>query len=88
MMRKYCEAVGIDFQPSMINWKPMTPEMMEFMGFTEWQPWLETALDTNGFLKKDPSPLPNIKDLPQDVQDAIALNMPFYEELHAKRIQP
>ena len=88
MMKQYCEAIGIDFQQSMINWKPMTPEMMEFMGFTEWQPWLEVALDTNGFLKKDPSPLPDIKDLPQEVQDAIAHNLQFYEQVHEQRIRP
>ena len=88
MMKQYCEAIGIDFQQSMINWKPMTPEMMEFMGFTEWQPWLEVALDTNGFLKKDPSPLPDIKDLPQEVQDAITHNLQFYEQMHEQRIRP
>ncbi len=57
-VKLYCDAVGIDFQECMLKWNPLTPA--QYKQFEEWAPWLETALNSSGFLKKTPSKLPKV----------------------------
>ena len=83
-MKRYCEAVGIKFQNSMLQWQPLNEE--QYKEFEEWVPSAEVALNTNGFLSKTPSDLPDVKDLPEVVQKAVEDNMPYYDALYEKRI--
>ncbi len=84
-MRLYCDAVGIDYQDSMINWKPLTPE--QFAEFKEWQEWCKTAIESTGIRKRTPSNLPDIHELPPDIQQCFKDNMPYYEKLYAMRLK-
>ncbi len=85
-LKLYCKAVGLDYQDSMIHWKPLSEHLVK--EFVEWGEWLDVAKQSNGFLKKTPSVLPEVKDLPPEVQQCVKDNIPFYQQLYEKRLKP
>ncbi len=85
ILRLYCEAVGIDFQDCMINWKEVPQDLLKEL--EEWMEWMDTVLKAKGFLKKTPSKLPDLTDVPREVQQCVSDNIPFYEQLFAKRLK-
>lgn len=86
VLRVYCEAIGIDYQDYMVNWRPLTPE--QFAQFEEWTPWVGTVLESTGFLKSTPRPIKDLSTLPEDVQKCMNNAMRPYNNLHAKRLLP
>ena len=76
----------MDLQDSMVYWRPLNEEQWE--EFKDWVPWVKIALESNRFLPKTPSMLPEIKDLPNVVQKSIEEAMPIYEKLYEKRLRP
>ena len=85
-MRLYCEAIEIDFQDSMIHWRPLNEE--QYKEFEEWVPWVKVAIESKEFLPKTPSELPKFEDLPEVVQGANENAMPLCEQLYVKRLKP
>ena len=84
-LQLYCEAVGIDYQDSMVDWRSLDEE--QYMQFKNWLPWHILAVASTGFIPKTPSAHPDVKDLPNDVQNTIKENVPCYEQLYEKRLK-
>ncbi|ACY18218.1 hypothetical protein [Haliangium ochraceum] len=80
MLRAYCEAVGLAFQPAMLRW-PAQP----VAAWTRWQGWHDGAQSSTGFTKARQSPLPD--QLPREVETVIQTNLPFYQTLYTNRIR-
>ncbi len=84
-LRLWCDAVGIPYQDSMVNWRPMNEEQLkEFEPFGE---WMARARDSTGFLPSTPKTI-DVSDLPQELKDLIQEQLPFYEKLHSMRLTP
>ncbi|CAM0140661.1 hypothetical protein VKS41_006688 [Umbelopsis sp. WA50703] len=75
LMKKYCEAIDLDFSPDMLEWQPATVKQ-----FDKWSGWHEEVQQSTGFgqyanaNKQD-------DDMPAIVQDTIKANMPDFEYL-------
>ena len=82
-MRLWCNAVGLDFQDSMINWRPLTEEQLK--QFEPLGDWVETAKNTDRFLQSSHSQLDNSM-LPEEVKICIQEAMIHYEKLYALRL--
>lgn len=76
----YCKAVGIPFEESMLSW-----DSGPVKEFEKWGTYHRGVESSNGFVAppKSSEKVPK-KDLPQDVQDTIAENIPIYEYLDSK----
>ncbi len=83
-LRLWCDAVGLDFQDSMINWRPLTEEQLE--QFKPWGDWVKEATNSDRFLQSTPSPVDNSM-LPEEVKICIQEAMPYYEKLYALRLK-
>ena len=87
-MKSYCEAVGINYEPSMTTWKPLSAASE--LGARERPYWYDAALQSSGFKKTDPrdqKPVP-LDQLPKDFVDYIDKCRPLYEEMRAVKINP
>ncbi len=85
-LKLYCNAVGIDFQDSMLKWKTLTPE--DKKEWEELSDWFQVVLNSAGFLTKSPSKYPDLSELPDDVQKSVEENIPFYQQMYEKRLRP
>ena len=70
----------------MVHWRPLKEEQWE--EFKDWVDWVKVAMESDRFLPKTPSELPDIKDLPEMVQNSIKEAIPIYERLYEKRLRP
>ena len=87
-MKSYCEAVGINYEPSMTTWKPLSAASE--LGARERPYWYDAALQSSGFKKTDPrdqKPVP-LDQLPKDFVDYIDKCRPLYEEMRAGNLSP
>lgn len=88
VMKSFCEAIGIQFDPKMLLWEPyhFIPRYKVWPSSV----WHSTVIKSSGFIKVDPEkqkPVP-INDLPQDVQKYIKDSRFYYEELQKACIKP
>ncbi|XP_071804758.1 uncharacterized protein [Asterias amurensis] len=90
MIRRYCEAVGVPFKPSMLDWDPQVNvtqswasslKLMQHIGV------YEKALKSSCFSYRKPKPV-DVLSLPSDFQHAIKVSQPYYDMLYEKRIVP
>lgn len=85
ILRLYCNAVGIDFQHSMLKWKHLDEDLEAL--YQKWGEWLKVACESTGLTKPVPSELPEVKDLPPHVQKIIEDAVPLYCILHRRRLR-
>ena len=85
IMAQYCEAVGLEYDPSMLSWEaPLSDERS-----VVWQgDWYETLASSGGFDGRVTERTPDLDSLPSEVRRAIDANLPIYEELREYRIRP
>ncbi|KAK3735135.1 hypothetical protein QZH41_000005 [Actinostola sp. cb2023] len=84
MMKKYCEAVGISYEPHMTTWQA---GMMD--GWTSWpKGWFNSVSQSTGFEKRSATKsVSEAKEKhPEEVAKAIEDLRPFYALLYAKRM--
>lgn len=87
MLCQYCNKVGLNFEPKMLNWEEMPEDLTVFQ---DWMPWFEGVLTSKTFQPsktKPPSPAV-MPELPGYVEKAIKDNTPYYERLYQLRIKP
>ena len=65
-LKLFCEAVGIDYQETMVKWRPLNPQ--QIAEFEEWRPWVDRVLNSSGFLKSTPNPIEDLSTMPENVQ--------------------
>ncbi len=70
----------------MLNWKPLTAE--DTKSWEELSDWLQVVQKTIGFLKNTPSKYPDLDQLPDEVQQSVNDNIPFYQRMYDKRLRP
>jgi Sulfotransferase domain len=80
IIRAYCSRVGIDFRPDALTWLPAD--------LPEWQPsrrWHGDAAASTGFARR---PARHAVDVERDptLSGYLRHHLPFYEELHARRL--
>ncbi len=85
MLQLYCDAVGIDFQDSMAHWPPL--DQHNYAKLEEWKEAAKVVLESTGIWRKPPTTIPDVQNLPLEVQDSIQENLPLYEMLYAKRLR-
>ncbi len=83
-LRLWCDAVGLDFQDSMINWKSLTEEQLQ--QFEPLGDWVKTAKNSDRFLQTSTSPV-DMSMLPEEIKICIQEAMPHYEKLYALRLE-
>lgn len=75
----YCEILEIPFKPEALSWKPRE--------VPEWQAWDEWHTDAQDSTGIEELPQKEIS-LPEDLHETYERCLPYYEELHERRIQP
>lgn len=84
IMGAYCAAVGLPFEPSMLSWQPGPVKELE----SPWSGWTDDVIHSSGITRRaKTSMLPQVDDLPAEVQETIAEAMPVYERMHARRLR-
>jgi len=78
VLRRYCELLGLDFLPAMLEWKPRKIDEWRV-----WQGWHESAEDSTGF--QPPSPISS-EPMEPDVEACVASAIPHYEALRTYAI--
>ncbi len=82
-LHAYCNAVGIDFQESMLSWRQLTDE--EKKEFGEYgSPFFSKVLSTICFTPDESTT--EYSDLPIQIQDAIEKALPTYHQLSQNKI--
>ena len=76
VLRHFCQAVGIDYQDTMVNWTPIPEDCMEQL--KPFQHAFKEAIDTNKFLPSTPKAFVKDDKLSEDVKTAITNAMPYY----------
>lgn len=80
-MHAYCNHVGLEFDPSMLQWgQSKNHERLERWG----EAWYQTLLKSKGF--SAPPPAPDNTSLPVTLETAIEKAQPHYDALFAKRL--
>ena len=90
MVRRYCEAIGVQFKESMLDWDPtvnVTRTWSSTMKLLQHVGVYEKALRSNGFHSRKPKVV-DTSALPEDVQDAIKVCQPYYDKLYEHRMIP
>ncbi len=83
-MQAYCSAVGIDYEESMLTWKPMTDEEInEFGG--DMSPLYGKVLSTTTFTTDESTT--EYTDLPLIIQDTVKRALPLYNQLSQHKIR-
>ncbi len=83
ILRLYCDSLGLDFQYSMLNWKPVTPG--EFDVWEKFADWFQIVLNSSGF--KEPNPLAKTSsDLPVALHRLIFDYDWQYRDLYSRRL--
>jgi hypothetical protein len=79
-IRAYCEKLGVPFMPESLSWEP--GEVPEWEMWTEWH---EEVQDSTGIKSQ---PLEDDTEVPAGLEEVYESCLPYYEELHAKRVRP
>ncbi|XP_033626585.1 branched-chain-amino-acid aminotransferase-like protein 2 [Asterias rubens] len=85
----FCKAVDIPFRDTLLSWKPIAeipwhiPKAL--LAFNKATGAYESALKSTGWLPPDPNTV-DLTNIPKVLFDAIEVALPFYETLHAKRL--
>ncbi len=88
ILRLYCDAVGIDFQDSMVHWPPMTAQhRAKFLEWEEADHFMKAVFESTGIRKKSPTQLPDVETQPWEVQECIRENLPLYQTLYDQRLR-
>lgn len=85
MMKSYCHAVGMTYEPHMTTWEPgPVPD------WDVWSGWHENALKSSGFTprKNKKSQQKPALDLPEEAMKAIEEADPHYRYLASRKIRP
>ena len=95
IMRQYCEAVGVPFQESFLQWEQGEERLYQwhmcrntlYGGLeAEFGAWYRSAVESTHFLP--PQPLPSRHDLSSDVLEIVDVVLPYYQRLYDMRIKP
>ncbi|XP_077998748.1 uncharacterized protein LOC144451719 [Glandiceps talaboti] len=86
MFKKYCDAVGLHFDESMLHWEANTrPDFLSPF----WENWFTDIIKSDGFKKRSPGQ-PNVdvdvSVLPREFQEVIEESMPYYNKLYEIRL--
>lgn len=76
----YCERIGVPHRPDALTWEPR-----EVPEWRTWDEWHSDAQKSTGLLPRTPEPE---KPLPEELREVYERCLPYYEELHAKRLRP
>jgi len=79
-IRAYCEKLGVPFMPESLSWEP--GDVPEWEMWTEWH---EEVQDSTGIKRE---PLEDDTEVPAGLEGVYESCLPYYEELHAKRVRP
>ena len=86
MMKKYCDAVGFEFNESMLHWE--TGLVDDWIWDTL---WYRTVSSSTGFIKPTETETSvseiDVSSFPEFIQDAIRDSQPCYEELYKLRVK-
>ncbi|XP_072041026.1 uncharacterized protein [Amphiura filiformis] len=95
IMRQYCDAIGIPFNESMLQWPAGTDHLDDWIinstfvsinKIPENGGFYEAAFNSTHF--KAPSKIPSRSDLTDDILELVDASMPYYEKLYEMRIKP
>jgi len=76
----YCERIGVAHRPDALTWEPR-----EVPEWRMWDEWHSDAQNSTGLEPRTPEPE---KPLPEELREIYERCLPYYEELHAKRLRP
>lgn len=79
VISSYCDALGIPHRPEALSWEPG-----EVSGWGTWEGWHQNVQKSTcivGTHREEPK-------LPEELRPAHERCLPFYEVLHAERLQP
>jgi hypothetical protein len=79
-IRAYCEKLGVPFMPESLSWEPG-----DVPGWEMWTEWHEEAQESTGIKSQ---PLEDDTEVPAGLEDVYERCLPFYDELHEKRLGP
>ena len=79
-IRAYCEKLGVPFLPETLSWEPG-----EVPGWEMWAEWHEEAQESTGIKSQ---PLEDDTEVPAGLEGVYERCLPYYEELHEKRLRP
>jgi len=79
-IRAYCEKLGVEFMPEALYWEPG-----EVPGWEMWTEWHEEAQESTGIKSQ---PLEDDTEVPAGLESFYEHCLPYYEELHEKRLRP
>jgi hypothetical protein len=79
-IRAYCEKLGVPFMPESLSWEPG-----DVPGWEMWTEWHEEAQESTGIKSQ---PLEDDTEVPAGLEGVYERCLPFYEELHEKRLDP
>jgi hypothetical protein len=79
MIRAYCEKLDVEFMPEALSWEPG-----EVPGWEMWTQWHEEAQDSTGIKSQ---PLEDDTEVPAGLEGVYESCLPYYEELHEKRLR-
>jgi hypothetical protein len=79
-IRAYCENLGVRFVPEALSWEPG-----EVPGWQMWAEWHEEAAESTGIKSQ---PLEDDTEVPPGLERVYERCLPYYEELHEKRLRP
>lgn len=81
-MKRYCEAVGMPYEPHMTTWQPGRVSDWDKCD-KYWPGWHAGVINSSGFHKKAPS---KTNDLPSEILKLIEASRPYYDELVLKKL--
>jgi hypothetical protein len=79
-IRAYCEKLGLSFIPESLSW-----ESGEVAGWEMWAEWHEEAQESTGIKSQ---PLEDDTEVPPGLEEVYERCLPYYEELHERRLRP
>ena len=88
MMKLYCEAIEIPFEPHMTSWEAGKVDLK--MPVKDWDKYCETLYTSSGFIKtsySEQKPVP-LHELPAEMMRKIDLCQPYYEEMLPACVKP
>jgi hypothetical protein len=80
MIRAYCEKLGVPFMPESLSWEPGPVPEWEM-----WTQWHEEAQESTGIKSE---PLEDDTEVPAGLEGAYDRCLPYYQELHERRLSP
>jgi len=83
IVEKYCDAVGIDFIPKALDWKPGDRQEVSWYDGGSWH---ENLRNSDG-LKPQPRRYIDISDAPDRVKEMYEIVLPHYEAMHKFRLR-